>query len=99
MTSPARTPFHGPPLLERLTDQLAHQGFKDPRQAALDILQSRGQAKADGTLTPAGAKRDALGAEGRALDRAATRTGRPASDFKYNKATNAATLKKKTWGS
>jgi len=97
MTSHA--PFHGPPLLERLTNQLAEQGFEDPRTAALDILQSRGQAKADGTLTPAGAKRDALGAEGRALDRAATRTGRPASDFKYNKATNAATLKKKTWGS
>ena len=97
MTSHA--PFHGPPLLERLTSQLASQGFKDPRTAALDILQSRGQAKADGTLTPAGAKREALGAEGRALDRAATRTGRPASNFKYNKATNAATLKKKTWGS
>ena len=97
MTSHA--PFHGPPLLERLTNQLASQGFKDPRTVALDILQSRGQAKADGTLTPAGAKRDALGAEGRALDRAAKRSGRPASDFKYNKATNAATLKKKTWGS
>ena len=96
MTSHA--PFHGPPLLERLTSQLASQGFKDPRQAALDILQSRGQAKADGTLTPAGAKRDALGAEGRALDRAATRTGRPASDFKYDPKTNAAT-RKKPWGS
>jgi len=97
MTSHA--PFHGPGLLERLTDQLAHQGFEDPRTAALDILQSRGQAKADGTLTAAGRARDALGAEGRALDRAAKRSGHPVSDFKYNKTTNAATLKKKPWGS
>jgi hypothetical protein len=65
-------------------------------EEAVKILQARGHLEADGkTFTAAGAKRDAMTAEERALDRAHTRTGRPASSFKYSPTTNRATNKKK----
>ena len=84
--------FHGPPLLERLTQQLAAQGHvKDPTAMAQALLRARGQMTEDGRLTPAGEARDKLGASGRAKDRAAKRTGKPASSFTYNRRTNSAT--------
>ena len=87
--------FHGPPLLERLTQQLAAQGHvKDPTAMAQALLRARGQMTADGRLTPAGEARDKLGAEGRAKDRAAKRTGKPTSQFTYDPKTNAATRRR-----
>ena len=63
------------------------------------LLKARGQMTEDGTLTDAGRARDALGAEGRAKDRAAQRAGRSPDAFTYDKATNTAHLKaKKSWG-
>jgi hypothetical protein len=46
-----------------------------------------------GKLTSKGKARQALGADGRAKDRAAKQSGRKTSDYKYNKQTNRATLK------
>lgn len=48
-----------------------------------------------GTLTAKGQERQALGNDGRAKDRAAKLSGKPASSYKYNAKTNSATLKKK----
>lgn len=76
----------------QLIDRLAAQmGSKD---AALDVLRKRGHVDAQGNLTEAGRKRDAMTAEERALDRAKTRTGKPTSAFKYDPKTNRATLRK-----
>jgi hypothetical protein len=47
----------------------------------------------DGKLTSKGKARQALGAAGRAKDRAAKNSGRKTSEFKYNAKTNRATLK------
>ena len=76
-------------LIKRLSAQVGS------KEAALEILQKRGHVDAQGNLTKAGKKRDAITAEERALDRAKTRTGKPTSAFKYNPATNRATLRKK----
>lgn len=46
-----------------------------------------------GKLTAKGKARQALGAAGRAKDRAAKESGRKASAYKYNAKTNRATLK------
>lgn len=59
---------------------------------AAALLQKRGQLKG-GKLTSKGKARQALGAAGRAKDRAAKTSGRKTSDYKYNSKTNAATLK------
>ncbi len=70
-------------LLPRLTAQVGS------KKLAIEILQKRGHLKADGkTYTAAGMKRNAMTAEERAKDRASKRTGKPASDFKYNPTTN-----------
>jgi hypothetical protein len=75
-------------LIDRLAAQVGN------RDMAVEILKNRGHLAADGkTLTAAGMKRDAMTAEERAKDRAAKRTGKPASDFKYNPKTNRATRK------
>ena len=76
-------------LIDRLSAQIGS------KEAALEVLQKRGHVDAQGKLTEAGKKRDAMTAEERALDRAKTRTGKPTSAFKYNPATNRATLRKK----
>ena len=75
-----------------LIDRLAAQvGDKD---LAVEILKKRGHLAADGvTLTAEGRKRDAMTAEERAIDRAARRTGKEATDFKYKPATNTAVLR------
>jgi len=76
-------------LIDRLSEQMGS------RDAALDVLRSRGHVDEKGNLTDAGRARDAMTAEERALDRASKRTGNPASRFKYDPATNRATLKKR----
>lgn len=59
---------------------------------AAALLQKRGQMSG-GKLTTKGKKRQALGAEGRAKDRAAKRSGKSTSSYKYNSKTNRAILK------
>jgi hypothetical protein len=61
----------------------------DVRQAALDILKSRGHVNDKGELTEAGKARNAMTAEERALDRA-KRAGRTGS-LTYNPQTNRVT--------
>ena len=83
-------------LLERLTEQMRTQSNapKDPRAAAIEVLQKRGHLEADGvTFTKSGAARNAMTAEERAKDRAATKTGKPATSFTYNPRTNLAKRK------
>lgn len=77
-------------LIDRLSWQLKNAGMTgDVRQAALDILKSRGHIDAKGNLTEAGKARDAMTAEERAFDRAkrAGRTG----PLTYNPQTNRVT--------
>lgn len=76
-------------LIDRLSAQMGS------REAALDVLRKRGHVDDKGNLTAEGKRRDAMTAEERALDRARTRTGKPTTAFKYDPATNRATLRKK----
>lgn len=82
-----------PKLVERLKRQLASRGVKGSEGMAIALLKKRGQLNSEGELTAKGKKRQAMGNDGRAKDRAAKRSGRKASDYKYNKKTNRATLK------
>lgn len=81
-----------PNLLNRLTRQLASKGVKSAKGVAAALLTKRSQMKG-GKLTAKGKARQALGADGRAKDRAAKRSGKNTSDYKYNSKTNRATLK------
>jgi len=86
-----------PKILERLKDQLVAKG-KDESSAyaiATSQLQKHGELK-KGTqeLTSKGAQRQAMGAAGRAKDRASKRGEHPPSDYSYNPRTNRATLKR-----
>ena len=75
-------------LINRLAAQIGN------RATAIAVLQKRGQLEADGkTFTKSGAARNAMTAEERAKDRAATKTGKPASSFTYNPKTNTARKK------
>ncbi len=82
-------------LETRLSRQLASKGVKDAKGTAIAIMKSRGQMNDDGSLTAEGKKRQAMGADGRAKDRAAKQSGgaHKASDYVYDKRTNRATLK------
>lgn len=87
-----------PKILDRAVRQLQAKG-KDKSTAyaiATSTLQKTGSMK-EGTqkLTAKGKKRQAMGAAGRAKDRAATKAGRSTSEYLYNKKTNRATLKRK----
>jgi hypothetical protein len=77
-------------LIDRLASQVGS------REAAITILQKRGHVDKNGKLTAAGRARDAMTAEERAKDRAAKRSKRRTSDFKYNPSTNLATLRQST---
>jgi len=78
-------------LIERLAAQVGN------RDMAVGILQDRGMLlPGTETLTKKGAIRNSMTAEERAIDRAATRSGRNKSDYVYNPATNRATLKRKS---
>ena len=83
-------------LYDRLVSQLLNKGMpKDKAHAtATKQLQDTGSFK-PGTreLTKHGKKRQKMGASGRAKDRAAKRSGRKPSEYKYNPKTNGATLK------
>ena len=76
----------------QLIDRLAAQ--VGDRDTAVKILQARGHLKDDGkTFTEEGAKRNAMTAEERAIDRAAKKSGNRPSQYKYNPKTNRATKK------
>ena len=75
-------------LIDRLAAQVGS------REMAVGILQKRGHVDAHGNLTKAGQARDAMTAEERAKDRAATASGKPKHAYKYNPKTNRATLRK-----
>lgn len=82
-------------LLKRLTAQLRGRGEKNPKSLAVALLRKQGNMKKDSTeLTSKGKKRQAMGAAGRAKDRAAKASGRKPEDFKYSKQTNRAKVKK-----
>jgi hypothetical protein len=72
------------PLITRLTRQIGTADYPDAREEALRILRERGHVyKNSERLTKAGMEREAMGPAGRAIDRAARQSGRPASDYKY----------------
>ncbi len=71
------------PLVTRLTRQIGNEKY-DARVEAVQILRDRGHMyKNSERLTREGERRQAMGPAGRAIDRAASRSGRPASDYKY----------------
>jgi hypothetical protein len=85
-------------ILDRLVTQLRRKGMS----AAMANATARRQLQRAGILkkgsdelTEYGKKRQAMGAAGRAKDRAAKESGRKPSEYKYNPRTNRATLKKK----
>jgi hypothetical protein len=84
-------------ILDRLTSQLQGKGMPAPkaRAVATHQLQKDGDLK-KGSTTPTakGEKRTAMGAAGRAKDRAAKASDHKAADYSYNPKTNRATLKK-----
>ena len=82
-----------PKLLERTVQQLEAKGM--PKSKAFAIAtkthQKAGNLKAGSQdLTAKGAKRQEMGAEGRAKDRAAKYNGGKPSDYSYSKQTNRA---------
>ena len=82
-----------PKILIRLANQLRSRGVKNSKAVARKKLHQFGLMK-DGKLTPKGRKRNAMSPSQRAKSRAATKSGRSATSFKYNKRTNRARLKK-----
>lgn len=87
-----------PAILERLVSQLQSKGMSKSKAYAVATsqLQKSGVLKKGGTqLTAKGKKRQSMGASGRAKDRAAKGSKHKAKDYKYNRKTNRATLKKK----
>ena len=87
--------MHDLPLLQQLTKQLETSGTKDARNKAIAILRDRGHMHHDSErLTAEGQRRDAMGAAGRAIDRAAKSSGRHPSEYVYNPHTNRAVLMK-----
>lgn len=80
-------------IVTRLTRQLASKGIKGAHNMAMGLLKKYGSVSASGKLTAKGKKRQAMGASGRAKDRAAKANGGKASDYKYNPKTNRAKKK------
>ena len=88
-----------PKILDRLVSRLEAKGM-DKKKAfavATSSLQRAGDLKKGSQeLTPKGAKRQAMGAAGRAKDRAAALSkGHKPAEYAYNQLTNRARLKKK----
>ncbi len=84
-----------PQILDRLVSQLKAKGM-DPHKAfavATGTLERAGVMDKHGNLTPKGRVRQAMGAAGRAKDRAARAAGRSPDDYVYDPKTNLATLK------
>ena len=85
-----------PAILERLVSQLQAKGHSKQSAYAIatSTLQKSGSLKkGSAEMTGKGKKRSAMGAAGRAKDRAAKTSGRKAGDFKYNQLNNTARLK------
>lgn len=85
-----------PPLLKRLESQLEKKGMPEERAAAVALrtLRATGSIAPDSyDLTRRGEERQEMGAAGRAIDRAASESGRPKSEYVYSSKTNRATLK------
>ena len=83
-------------IYDRLIQQLLDRGVDKDRAHAIATAQLQKSGvfkKGTRTLTAKGKKRQAMGAAGRAKDRAAKRSGRKPSDYNYNPRTNGATLK------
>ena len=80
-------------LKKRLTRQLAARGVDNAKGMAMALLHKRGDVDAKGNLTAHGKERQALGAAGRAKDRAAKASGGSASDYTYDPKTNSARKK------
>jgi hypothetical protein len=76
-------------LIDRLMAQVGDRGL------AIGILKKRGHLNASGKLTAKGAKRNAMTAGERAIDRASKYSKRDKNEYVYNPATNRATLKNK----
>ena len=81
-----------PNLVKRLTSQLKAKGVTNPKGMAIARLTQYGELKG-GKLTAKGKTRQAMGAAGRAKDRASKASGKPVSAYKYNPKTNQAKLK------
>lgn len=86
-----------PQLLDRLIGQLRDKGMSEDkaRATAIEVLTKSGSLDQDQNLTEKGMRRQAMGASGRAKDRAAKLSGRDPSEYKYDPVTNRATLKNK----
>ena len=90
-----------PDILDRLVTQLKDRGMDNAQAHAVarSQLQKHGVLKQGSEeLTTKGKKRNAMGAAGRAKDRAAKRSGKSVGDYKYNPQTNTATLKEDDCG-
>lgn len=85
-----------PPLLQRLESQLEVKGMPESRAAvvALATLRRTGSIAPDSlALTERGKERQEMKAAGRAIDRAASESGRPKAEYVYSSKTNRATLR------
>jgi len=85
-----------PKILERLVRQLKAKGKSDSAAHAIAVsaLQKSGNLKpGTQTATSKGIRRGNMTPAERAKDRAAKKSGRKKSEFKYNAKTNRATLK------
>jgi hypothetical protein len=85
-----------PRILERLINQLKDKGFDVGAATAIATKQQQKAGnikKGSQELTKKGKKRQKMGAAGRAKDRAAKRSGRKPSEYKYNARNNQASLK------
>ena len=86
-----------PAILERLVSQLQAKGM--PKQKAYAVatstLQKSGSLKkGSDEMTSKGKTRSAMGAAGRAKDRASKASDHKPGDYKYNQLNNTARLKK-----
>ena len=85
-----------PQIMDRLVSQLRRKGLSKSKAYAVatSTLQKSGSLKkGSNKLTSKGKKRQAMGASGRAKDRAASKSGRSKNAYSYSKKTNRATLK------
>lgn len=84
-------------LEKRLVRQLSAKGVDGAKDVAHGILLERGHIYPNGDLTIAGMKRDRLGPDGRAKDRASRASGgkHQPEDYTYDRKTNDARLKKR----
>ena len=72
-------------LVDRLSKQVGN------KKLAIELLIKRGHLQKDGkTFTKAGAMRNSMTAEERAIDRASKYSGKNKSNFTYNPITNEA---------